>query len=347
MPARRSGVTFAGLTRISLNVVVYNEEARLEECLTDARPFVDEIVVVDQMSTDATPEIAQRLADVYVRDIHHGHAEPSRELAASRSSGDWLVILDADETMSDVLKADLRDLVEGVPDGYWIRKANFVDGVDMGTIDHYRLVRKSRVEFDPNAHGGARAVSDNVARFERIGILHEKSAAEQIYDDARYDQMALEDDEHTSSSKRNWLAHNRALRDHRAGRRRLDLEALVPAEAEQVLVLGDIRIELPGRTLVHLDVLEQVDEAEGPFDAVVVPLSGDELGAAIRRVAGLVRSGGVIVGTAPAARNRRHMEELVGGVLSEGTRPEPGPSWGATRSGLLDALCAADRKSVV
>ena len=111
MPARRSGVTFAGLTRISLNVVVYNEEARLEECLTDARPFVDEIVVVDQMSTDATPEIAQRLADVYVRDIHHGHAEPSRELAASRSSGDWLVILDADETMSDVFSSRSSDML--------------------------------------------------------------------------------------------------------------------------------------------------------------------------------------------------------------------------------------------
>ena len=52
------------MKRISLNVVVFNEEARLEECLLDARDHVDEIVVVDQMSTDGTPEIAQRLADV-------------------------------------------------------------------------------------------------------------------------------------------------------------------------------------------------------------------------------------------------------------------------------------------
>ena len=100
------------MSRISLNVVVFNEEARLEECLSDARDYVDEIVVVDQMSTDGTPEIAQRLADVYVRDVHHGHAEPSRELAASRSSGDWLLILDADERMSDLLKRELRRLVD-------------------------------------------------------------------------------------------------------------------------------------------------------------------------------------------------------------------------------------------
>ena len=96
------------LSSISLNVVVFNEEARLEECLSDARDHVDEIVVVDQMSTDGTPAIAQRLADVYVRDVHHGHAEPSRELATARSSGDWFLILDADERMSDLLKRELR-----------------------------------------------------------------------------------------------------------------------------------------------------------------------------------------------------------------------------------------------
>src|ERR1700689_1136798 len=118
--------TVSPLSRISLNVIVFNEEARVEECLSDARPYVDEIVVVDQMSTDATPEIAQRLADVYVRDVHHGHAEPSRELAASRSSGDWILILDADETMSPLLKRELRSLVGRGVDGYWIQKVNLV-----------------------------------------------------------------------------------------------------------------------------------------------------------------------------------------------------------------------------
>src|SRR5579872_6471545 len=99
------------MATISLNVIVFNEEDRLEACLLDAREHVDEIVVVDQMSTDGTPEIAERLADVYIRDIQHGHAEPSRELAAARSTGDWILILDADEKMSDLLKSELRTLV--------------------------------------------------------------------------------------------------------------------------------------------------------------------------------------------------------------------------------------------
>src|SRR3954447_1490358 len=158
------------MPRISLNVVVFNEEARLEECLLDARDHVDEIVVVDQMSTDGTPEIAQRLADVYIRDMQHGHAEPSRELAASRSSGDWILILDADEKMSDLLKAELPELVARDTDGYWILKSNLVDGSEVSTVEHFRLVRKARTRFDPRPHGGATALTENIERFERVGI---------------------------------------------------------------------------------------------------------------------------------------------------------------------------------
>ena len=149
-------------------------------------------------------------------------------MAAARSSGEWLLILDADEKMSDLLKAELRELVEGEADGYWIRKINVVDGTEVGTILHYRLVRKTRVRFDPRPHGGAMAVSDNVENFNRIGIVHEKTEDEQLYDDTRYDQIALEGDAPTSA-KRNWLSHNHALREDREHRRRTDLEALVPA----------------------------------------------------------------------------------------------------------------------
>ena len=337
------------MTRISLNVVVFNEEARLEACLLDARAHVDEIVVVDQMSTDGTPEIAQRLADVYVRDVHHGHAEPSRELAASRSSGDWILILDADEMMSELLKAELRGLVERDADGYWIQKANSVDGAEVSTVQHFRLVRKTRVRFDPRPHGGATAVSDNVERFDRIGIVHEKTVAEQIFDDARYERLALEDDAPTSA-KRNWLSHNRALRADRERGRRSDLEALLPPGAGRVLVVGDIPIELPGCALVHVDGADPSasarDEATrwpggNAFDAAILAPAGDDPVATVRSIAGLVRPGGLIIGTTRAARNRRRIEAFVAGVLSDDRRPAGRLTVGSTRRELLDELAAA------
>jgi len=328
--------------RISLNVIVYNEEARLEQCLADARPHVDEIVVVDQMSTDATPDIAQRLADVYIRDVHHGHAEPSRELAASRSSGEWILVLDADETMSDLLKAEIRDLIEGEADGYWIRKTNLVDGIETSTVLHLRLVRKSRAAFDPNPHGGARVVSDNVATFDRIGILHPKSEAEQLYDDARYEQIAAEENA-PSSSKRNWLSHNRTLRAHRANTRRSDLEALVPADARRVLVLGELPVDFPDGDFVRVGRVEGIAAASGDemFDAAVVALFDEDRPGILRSVAAHLRPGGVVVGTVRAARNLRHVEEIVAALVSDDTTSPAGPVGGSTRRELFDQLEAA------
>jgi glycosyltransferase involved in cell wall biosynthesis/GT2 family glycosyltransferase/tetratricopeptide (TPR) repeat protein len=334
------------VNRISLNVVVFNEEARLETCLVDARDHVDEIVVVDQMSTDATPEIAQRLADVYVRDVHHGHAEPSRELAASRSSGDWILILDADETMSPLLKRELRSLVGRGVDGYWIQKVNLVGGSERNRIQHFRLVRKARARFDPRPHGGAGVVTDNIDHFERTGIIHEKSVQEQVIDDARYEQIALEDDAPTSA-KRNWLSHNRTLREERARRRRSDLEALVPAGARRVLILGEISIDLPGCELVRptrVDLDAGAATASGEnasFDAAILAPAGAGVMAGVRAVAGLVRPGGVIVGTAPAARNRRGMEEFIAAVLAGEIPPGSRPAGGSTRRELVDDISGA------
>jgi glycosyltransferase involved in cell wall biosynthesis/GT2 family glycosyltransferase/tetratricopeptide (TPR) repeat protein len=344
LQATRAMVEDAQVTRISLNVVVFNEEARLEECLADARDHVDEIVVVDQMSTDGTPEIAERLADVFIRDVQHGHAEPSRELAAARSSGDWILILDADEKMSDLLKAELPDLIKRGADGYWINKSNVVDGVEVSTVEHFRLVRKARTRFDPRPHGGATAVSDNVEHFERIGIIHEKTVDEQIYDDSRYERIALEE-EGPTSSKRNWLSHNRTLRAQRARRIRTDLEALVPADARRVLVVGDLPIELAGRSVSRISE-RRPKNGSAPsngkqFDAAVVELSGRGARATLRSVAGLVRSGGVIVGTAPAARNRRRMEEFISTVLADGISRRAPAAAGTSRRELLDDLAAA------
>ncbi|MFN8022128.1 MAG: glycosyltransferase [Acidimicrobiales bacterium] len=328
------------MTRISLNVIVYNEESRLEQCLADARPHVDEIVVVDQMSTDRTPEIAQRLADVFVRDVHHGHAEPSRQLAADRSSGDWLLILDADELMNDTLKSQLRHLVEGDADGYWIRKSNTIDGEETGTILHLRLVRRSRATFDPRPHGGANVPSGNVATFDEVGIIHDKTEEEQLYDDLRYEEMTREDDS-PSSSKRNWLHHNRTLRAHRATTNRRDLEALLPADARRVAVIGSAVIEHHTAEVVELAATDLASAAGegGTFDAVVASVDdADALDLSV--LAAAVRPGGSVVVEVPSARNLRRLEHTVAATLGVEATTDLDESTGSTRRDLADRFAA-------
>lgn len=82
---------------ISANLVVCNEARRLRDALLDIRPFVDEVVVVVQLSDDDTLAIARRLADVVIEHPAYGHCAPSRPAALAASSQEWVLALDADE----------------------------------------------------------------------------------------------------------------------------------------------------------------------------------------------------------------------------------------------------------
>ena len=85
--------------KVSLTMIVRNEEKNLPACLESARGLFDEIVVVDTGSTDATVEIARsfeaRVFDfVWVDDF-----AAARNAALARATGDYAFWLDADDVL--------------------------------------------------------------------------------------------------------------------------------------------------------------------------------------------------------------------------------------------------------
>lgn len=93
---------------ISVVVITKNEEENIAECLKSAAG-ADEIIVLDDDSTDKTAEIAKRYTDkVFSRkmDIEGKH----RNYAYSLARNDWALSLDADERMSPELIAELAEL---------------------------------------------------------------------------------------------------------------------------------------------------------------------------------------------------------------------------------------------
>lgn len=101
--------------RISGCVITFNEAARIGACL-DSLAVCDEVVVVDSHSVDATRDIAQaRGARVIERDWPGFRSQ--KQFAVDAAAHDWVLVLDADETLSPPLIAEIVALKAAGSDG--------------------------------------------------------------------------------------------------------------------------------------------------------------------------------------------------------------------------------------
>ena len=93
-------------------MIVRNEAERIEAALTSVAGFVDEMVVLDTGSRDATVAIAERCGAVVASMPWPGDFAPARNRALELVRGDWVLVLDADERLRPEARAPLRQLME-------------------------------------------------------------------------------------------------------------------------------------------------------------------------------------------------------------------------------------------
>lgn len=133
-------------TRITLFIIAKNEEAKLAKCILSARGLVNEVVVVNALSTDKTVLVARELgAVVYDREFD-GFAN-QKNFALSKVTSEWALNLDADEQLSPELKEEIRRTVQNTScNGFDIPFCNYFLGKKMrfsglNKEHHLRLVR--------------------------------------------------------------------------------------------------------------------------------------------------------------------------------------------------------------
>ena len=127
---------------LSLSMIVRNEEARLAGCLASVKGLADEMVVVDTGSTDDTIAVAEAAGARVERIEWPGDFAPARNRAMDFLSGDWVLVLDADEQLRPEVIPNLKALM-AQPDVLVINLLRYELGAAMAPYSNVsRLFRR-------------------------------------------------------------------------------------------------------------------------------------------------------------------------------------------------------------
>ncbi len=100
---------------LSLCMIVKNEEKFVEQCLQSVQKLVDEIVIVDTGSTDKTKEIAAKFTRKIYDFVWCDDFAAARNVSLAHATGDWILILDADEVVAEQDYLMIRTLIANTP----------------------------------------------------------------------------------------------------------------------------------------------------------------------------------------------------------------------------------------
>jgi glycosyltransferase involved in cell wall biosynthesis len=176
--------------RISVVVNTRNEESRLAYALRSVKPWAAEIVVADMASEDGTRSVASRFGARIVDVEPMGFVEPARALACERATGEWILVLDADEVVPRPLSERLCAIAErNEADVVRIPFLNYVlgdrllhTGWNPERDRHVRFFKRGLVEMPEEIHGelrpraGARSLElgfdEAIVHFNCIDTAH-------------------------------------------------------------------------------------------------------------------------------------------------------------------------------
>ena len=97
---------------ISVVLVVRNQEKELERALKSVK-FADEIIVVDNYSTDQTSQVARKFTKRVLKAPEPSNfVEPLRNWSIDQAKSDWVLVLDADEEIPVSLAKKIQQVIE-------------------------------------------------------------------------------------------------------------------------------------------------------------------------------------------------------------------------------------------
>jgi glycosyltransferase involved in cell wall biosynthesis len=178
------------LIPVTLLVTTRNEAANIERCLRSAHLFIDQIFVIDSESEDETVGIARAFAEVVNLPYDHTKIIPwiyQWGLDNLPIRNDWVMILEADQMLTQALKSELEQLFSRPSiqeSGFYVRREQVFRGKALrfggyGSKYMLKLFRRAAGELDPEETDTRVYVKGEVGRL-RSPIIEENRKEDAI-----------------------------------------------------------------------------------------------------------------------------------------------------------------------
>ncbi|MEO5892504.1 MAG: glycosyltransferase family 2 protein [Ferruginibacter sp.] len=119
------------MQKISAVIITFNEEKKIATCLASLQGVADEIIVLDSFSTDGTPAICKQYGVKLYQQRWRGYGYQKNE-AADMASNDYILSLDADESLSETLQRSIIEVKKnGLSGVYQMNRLNNFYGYDL------------------------------------------------------------------------------------------------------------------------------------------------------------------------------------------------------------------------
>ena len=110
------------MATVSVIILARNEEHNIHDCIESVQ-FADEVLVIDDFSTDNTVKIAEEMGARVVQHAMNGDWGAQQTFGIEQAKSDWILFLDADERISEPLAKEIQAIVVNEPNkAYWIQR---------------------------------------------------------------------------------------------------------------------------------------------------------------------------------------------------------------------------------
>lgn len=194
---------------LSVVILTKNEEKNIRDCLESVAGWANEIIVIDDESTDKTVDIASQYTDKII--IKKMEIEGRyRNFGYSQAKNLWVLSLDADERVTPQLKKEIEEVLKTNPieNGFTIPRRNYIGNYWVKYGGWYpspqlKLFKKDKFRFEEaEIHG--RAFMDDPCGHLKSDIIH--------YSYRNFEHFLNKLNRQTTLEAQKWFRHNRPMR---------------------------------------------------------------------------------------------------------------------------------------